>query len=106
MIRCKLATAAFTAACSLGLVGVDAADSGAQSPNPPRTQQQMMKERYAACRDLHGSALKDCMADYVGTPRNNLKQDGDNGDGSSSKHPGADPHREDGNAEQTGTASK
>jgi hypothetical protein len=106
MIRRKLAIAAIAAACSLGLIDVDGADSDAESPNPPRTQQQMMKERYAACRDLHGSALKHCMANYVGTPGKNLKQDEDTRASASSKHPGSAPRREDGNAAQVGAASK
>ena len=50
---------------SLGIDRTLAAPNS-ESPNPPRTQQEIMKERYAACRDLHGSALKDCMANYVG----------------------------------------
>jgi len=37
-------------------------------PNPPRSQQDLGHEREAACRDLHGPELKECMANYVGTP--------------------------------------
>ena len=82
-LRHKLAIAAVTAACSLELI--DARGADAQSPNPPRTQQEMMKERYAACRDLHGSALKECMANYVGTPDKNAQQDDSARDDTSAK---------------------
>lgn len=106
MIRRKLAIAAIAAACSLALINVDAADSGAESPNPPRTQQQMMKERYAACRDLHGSALEECMADYVGTSGKNLEQDEEPRDSTSSKHSDSAPRDEDSNGAQAGAPSK
>jgi hypothetical protein len=73
-LRHVLVTMAVAAACSLGLI--DARGANSESVNPPRTQQEIMKERYAACRELHGSALKDCMADYVGPPAKNLEKDG------------------------------
>jgi hypothetical protein len=103
MIFRQLVVTAVAAACSLGWIDVGAADSNTESPNPPRTQQQIMKERYAACRELHGSALKDCMATYVGPPSKNLKQDESTRD---SKRPGSGPRREDTNAAQAGAAGK
>ena len=81
-----LGITAVAAACSLGLIDARGAKTG--SPNPPRTQQEMMKERYAACRDLHGSALEECMANYVGTPDKNLEQDVQN---DTSKPPASRP---------------
>jgi hypothetical protein len=70
-----LGITAVAAACGVGLI--DAHGANTESVNPPRTQQEIMKERYAACRDLHGSALKDCMANYVGPPPKNLEHDAD-----------------------------
>ena len=56
---------AIVATC-LGLIPCMAACGDVKPPNPPRTQQDIMKERYHACRDLRGPALKDCLANYVG----------------------------------------
>ena len=81
----RLAITAVAAACSLGSIELNAAGADAGSPNPPRTQQEMMKERYAACRDLHGPALRECMSNYVGTPDKNLQQDQGTGDDTSAK---------------------
>ena len=83
-----LGLTAVAAACNLGLI--DARGANSESVNPPRTQQEIMKERYAACRDLHGSALKDCMANYVGPPPKNLEQDTDAQNATSAK-PSASP---------------
>ena len=47
-----LGITAVAAACGVGLI--DAHGANTESVNPPRTQQEIMKERYAACRDLHG----------------------------------------------------
>jgi hypothetical protein len=55
---------AVAAACTLGAVDPCAAE--ATPANPPRTQQDMQRERMAACHGLHGAELKDCMANYVG----------------------------------------
>jgi hypothetical protein len=64
----RLSIAAIVAACCLGLIQRIAGSADVEPFNPPRTQQDIMKERFAACRDLHGSALKECMANYVGKP--------------------------------------
>jgi hypothetical protein len=97
-LRHTLAITAVAAACSLGLI--DARGAKTESPNPPRTQQEIMKERYAACRDLHGPALEECMASYVGTPDKNLEQDVQ---GDTSKPPRSRPLND---AAQGGTPNK
>ena len=84
----ELAIAAIAAACSIGWVDANAADADAEPPNPPRSQQKIMKERYAACRDLHGDALADCMASYVGTPEKNLESNEGAQYGSPNTHSG------------------
>jgi hypothetical protein len=97
-LRHTLGITAVAAGCSLGLI--DARGAKTESPNPPRTQQEIMKERYEACRDLHGSALEECMANYVGTPDKNLEQDVQN---DTSKPPASRPPND---AAQGGAPSK
>jgi hypothetical protein len=106
-LRRKLAISAVSAVWSIGLIEVNAADADTESPNPPRSQQKMMNERYAACRDLHGAALKDCMANYVGTPDKNLQQnqEAEAHDGTSRSSTAA-PRSEKDNHRQKGTADK
>jgi len=53
-------------ACGLGAIEATAQAADVAPPNPPRSQQEMMRERRDACRDLRGSELKECMANYVG----------------------------------------
>ena len=86
-----LGITAVAAACGVGLI--DARGANTESVNPPRTQQEIMKERYAACRDLHGSALKECMADYVGPPPKNLEQDANAQSAGSASRPPPDTQR-------------
>jgi hypothetical protein len=62
-ITLSLFAAALTSAYAGALQGEQAMN------NPPRTQADMQKERMAACKELRGQPLKDCMQNYVGRQR-------------------------------------
>jgi hypothetical protein len=47
----------------------------------------MMQERGAACRDLRGPELKECMANYVGTPAESQNPQSDQGPRGKSDQP-------------------
>jgi len=89
--RLRFAIAAIGAACGLASAALDARAMDVAPPNPPRTQQQILKERMAACRDLRGPALRDCMANYVGTPEKSqtLRQEGGARDDQATRAPDA-----------------
>ena len=62
-----LAIGAFAAMCWLGWIEACAQAANVAPANPPRTQQEIMQERRAACRDLRGAEFRECMNNYVGT---------------------------------------
>ena len=63
-----VAISAFAIACSLAGIEAGAQATNVAPENPPRTQQQIMQERRAACRDLRDAEFRECMNNYVGTP--------------------------------------
>ena len=63
-----VAISAFAVTCCLGWSEAGAQATNVEPPNPPRTQQEIMQERRAACRDLRDAEFRECMNNYVGTP--------------------------------------
>jgi hypothetical protein len=63
-----VAISLFAIACSLGWIEAGAQATNVAPPNPPRTQQEIMHERRAACADLREAEFRECMNSYVGTP--------------------------------------
>jgi hypothetical protein len=89
----------FTATCVSGIEPGRAAN--AEPANPPRTQQDIMKERFADCRELHGAALRECMANYVGpTHDKNVQQDPGAQDDASAKAPAPTRPRQEAHSSQ------
>ena len=74
-----VAISAFAIACSLGWIEAGAQATNVAPENPPRTQQQIMQERRAACRDLHDAEFRECMNNYVGTPEKSNRLESDLG---------------------------
>ena len=63
--RLTLLLFAVTCACDY----VEAVRSETPPHNPPRTQDEIQKRSLAACKNLRGQLLKDCMQNYVGTQK-------------------------------------
>jgi hypothetical protein len=74
-----VAISAFAIACSLGWTEAGAQATNVAPPNPPRTQQEIMRERRAACADLREAEFRECMNDYVGTPDKSQSIESDSG---------------------------
>jgi hypothetical protein len=53
-------------ALALALRAACAEDDDVYRDNPPRTQQDISRERTNACRRLKGQALSECLSNYVG----------------------------------------
>jgi hypothetical protein len=65
----RLFAATLMVALSLAPHIARAQDENLDRPNPPRTQQDIGRERTNACRGLKGQALTECLANYVGSER-------------------------------------
>ena len=53
-------------ACA-GSLDLHAQAGDPKSTNPPRSQQDIMRERRVACHDLKGAEFRECVNNYVGT---------------------------------------
>lgn len=74
-----VAISAFAVTCCLGWVEARGQATNVEPPNPPRTQQEIMQERRAACHDLREAEFRECMNNYVGTPDKSQSLDSDAG---------------------------
>jgi hypothetical protein len=52
------------------------AQSGENGDNPPRTQQDIIRDRDRACRGLKGEAYSECVSNYVGSRRDHPASSG------------------------------
>ena len=62
----RLFAAMVMVALALALQAARAEDENTYRDNPPRTQQDISRERTNACRGLKGQALTECLSNYVG----------------------------------------
>src|SRR5215470_9884670 len=62
-----IAISVFIVAACTSRIEASAQATDIAPANPPRTQQEIMRERRAACRDLKGAEFRECMNNYVGT---------------------------------------
>lgn len=74
-----VAISAFAIPCLLAWIEAGAQATNVAPENPPRTQQQIMQERRAACRDLRDAEFRECMNNYVGTPEKSNRLESDSG---------------------------
>ena len=74
-----VAISGFAIACSLAWIEACAQATNVPPANPPRTQQEIMQERRAACRDLRAGEFSECMNNYVGTRDKSQNLESDSG---------------------------
>lgn len=62
----RLFAAMLMVALALAPHAARAQDENADRANPPRSQQDISRERTNACRGLKGQTLSECLSNYVG----------------------------------------
>ena len=66
----RLAAVMLLSALSFPVFGARTLD-GDYPDNPPRSQQDIIRDREKACKGLKGQAYSECVANYVGPKRDN-----------------------------------